>query len=277
MSGTNNLDTEVPETDSDFLKDLSEYLDVLGNEVRLKILKILDMEMKKPIEKRICTDVRGISSALTEKYDISISFQAVKKHLEQLLTLGFIRKEPAICERGIAARAVMNHVAVPGIFEAIMWNLEMFGKSQFELSDRINELKEIVLEIMEKVPKIMVLGVGADRSRKDPDKGKEFFIKKSCVMIGRVDPVNPDIYDPETDIVLSSEYKAVTRVSKPHAKLTAEDDKWYIEDCDSKGGTYLRGNKLDKYLKMELHHNDIIALSKGEGVVHLLFTLYRNE
>ena len=246
--------TRDPETitmpikkNSDFFKDLSDYLDVLSNEKRLKILKLLEKEPK---------DVGTIAS------DIKTTYENTKNHIDKLLSIGVIRKEPGIKDK----RPVMNYVFVPGGLEAILRSLGVFSNFKFELTDRIKEVsKKLSKEVISKVPAIRVLG--------GVDDGKVFAIKKDSVKIGRVNPEKQDRYDLENDIVLSDNYKAVTRVSKPHAKLTFDGDDWYLEDCESKSGTYLKDERLDKNRKMKLEDGDMIELAKGSSGVRLLFNL----
>jgi len=258
MKETNASETVCIEGDPDFLNELSKYLDVLSNDVRLRMLKLIK---KSPM------DNRGVSEALKNKYGISSSYQNTKNHLDKLLSIGVIRMEPGVIERSPKGpRAVMNYVFVPGGLEAILRSLGVFNNFKFELSDRIEEVsKKISEEFIGKVPVIRVLG-GAD-------DGKDFVIKKDSVNIGRVDPEKQDRYDPENDIVLSRDYGAITRVSKPHARLTLDGDEWYLEDCESKGGTYLNDEKLDKSRRTKLKDGDMIGLAKGLLGVHLLFSL----
>ena len=252
MKEQNESETIVIEEDSDFVKELSEYLDVLSSSVRLKILKLIEKEPK---------DIRTISS------DIKTSYENTKKHLDKLLNIGVVRKEIGLGRETVKGiHPVWKYSLVPGGLEAVLRNLGIFSNVTFELSDRVATVKgRISEEFIRRVPMIKVLG--------GPDDGKVFPIKKESVRIGRVDLRKQDKYDPENDIVLSGEYRAVTRVSKPHARLTLEGGEWYLEDCESKGGTYLNDKKLDKYRKTKLNDSDMIGLSKGLLGVHLLFSL----
>jgi DNA-binding MarR family transcriptional regulator len=70
--------TVVLEQVPDYFNELSEYLEVLSNSQRLKILKILEKRPK---------DVRMIAS------EINTSYENTKKHLDKLISMGLIRKE----------------------------------------------------------------------------------------------------------------------------------------------------------------------------------------
>jgi hypothetical protein len=73
--------------------------------------------------------------------------------------------------------------------------------------------------------------------------------------------------------VLSDEYRAVSRVWKPHATLTFENGEWYVEAGESANSTKLWGKKLVKGRKEKLKDQDIICLAEIEKSVKLLFVL----
>ena len=258
MEEPNNFKTISIEEDSDFINELSEYLDVLSNDVRLKMLKLI---RKGPI------DNRAISELLKKEYGISSSYQNTKNHLDKLLGIGVIKMEPGVIERSLKGpKAVMNYIFIPGGLEAILRSLGVFSSFKLELSDKIEQIsRKISEELIGKVPMIRVLG-GAD-------DGKVFVVESTSPKIGRVDPEKKDRFDPMADIVLSGNYRAVTRVSNPHARLTLDGNDWYIEDCESKGGTYVNDERLDSYKKTKLNDGDMIGLAKGSLGVCLLFSL----
>ena len=73
-------------------------------------------------------------------------------------------------------------------------------------------------------------------------------------------------------IVLSEGYAAVTRVSRPHARITRHrDGVWFIEDCGSTGGTFVNGRLLEEGRRHELHDGDMIDLAKGASGATLVF------
>ena len=69
--------------DLDPLAELSEYLDVLSNSTRLRILKCL--------EKKACS-TREISQ------EVETSYENTKKHLDRLCQIGVIKKEAGITD-----------------------------------------------------------------------------------------------------------------------------------------------------------------------------------
>lgn len=241
--------------DSDFLKEISDYLDVLGSSKRLKILKLIE---KDPM------DVREISN------NTNTTYVNTKKHLDKLLNIGVINKEIGIGKPTVkGVHPVWKYSLASGGLEAILRSLGCFSNFKLELSDKIKDVgKKISEEFINKVPVVRVLGGTED--------GRLFEIRKNSINIGRIDQESINNYDPENDIVLSEDYMAITRVSKPHAKLTFVGKEWFIEDCESKGGTYLNGDKLKKYRRTKINDSDMIGLSKmtkGSSGVRLLFNM----
>jgi pSer/pThr/pTyr-binding forkhead associated (FHA) protein len=70
---------------------------------------------------------------------------------------------------------------------------------------------------------------------------------------------------------LPDEYRAVTRVTKPHAFLIHSVDSWQIEDNASTGGTYLNSRRLDPLKRTPVAHGDVIDLSVGANAARFLF------
>ena len=245
------------ENERDVTIELSRYLDVLGSDVRLKILKLLQLEP---------ADVETISSLLIRKFGKVSSRENTKRHVDKLLSIGVIKKQPAIRDN----RAVINYVLVPGSIEFTMRTLTKVMKLDLslDLRSRVTGIRERVSdEFGQSLATVKVLG--------GVDDGREFLIKKEDIRIGRFDPDNVDKYDRENDIVLSKEYRFVTRVSKPHAKLFFENGQWNIQHCEGRNPTYLWNRKLDKYKKEKLKNADIINLAKGEKGVSLVFHIPR--
>lgn len=81
-------------------------------------------------------------------------------------------------------------------------------------------------------------------------RGKEFRISKAITTVGRAG---------DNDIVIDDK-----TVSKKHAKILIEDEKFYIQDLASANGTEVNGNKI---LKQELNDSDEVKL----GTTFLIF------
>ena len=84
-------------------------------------------------------------------------------------------------------------------------------------------------------------------------RNKLYDVQQS-VIIGR---------DKSCDIVLDD-----ALVSRRHAKLIRDDEKYYIEDLNSTNGTYVNNNPLLQGLKKKLHSNDELRV----GNTIIIFT-----
>ena len=257
MTGDDDSRTIILDIDSDDLQELSEYLDVLSSSTRLKILKVIERTPK---------DVRQISS------EIETSYENTKKHLDKLLSIGVVRKEAGLSRptsKGI--HPVWKYSLVPGGLEAITRSLGLFANLKLTLTDAVLAKKLAGVretfsgEFFGQRPVVILLGGVED--------GKVFPIEHDTIAIGRVDPDAPGRSDPERDIILSEEYAAVTRVSRPHARITRRADARFIEDSGSTGGTFVNGTPLDRGKRRELHDGDLIELAKGAPGATLVFVV----
>jgi DNA-binding MarR family transcriptional regulator len=243
--------------DADLTDELANYLDVLGSSVRLKILRIIERE---PL------DTESISHELYEM-DTKSCRENTEKHLKKLLKMGLVRKEPG--EKN--GRGVMNYVVVTGAIETAMRTTRKVLKLNLAIEMK-NEATKLNQSLTEEfyLPRVKVLG--------GVDDGKEFSLKKPLVKIGRVDPDNTDKYD-VNDVVLSSDYKVVSRVWKPQALLSLEQGQWYVQQGEGINTTAVWENKLKKGRKEPLKDEDIIHLAEGDKSVRLLFLLpkHKNE
>ncbi|MCK9580184.1 MAG: FHA domain-containing protein [Methanoregula sp.] len=246
----------VPE-ESDSLEELSDYLDVLSSSARLRILKFLE---KKP------RDARAISK------EIETSYENTKKHLDKLLSIGVIKKEAGLgapTSKGI--HPVWQYSLVPGGFEAIIRNLSLFSNTRVsvvgsEISQRLDAVKgTISKEVLGNVPALIVLG--------GPDDTRVFLLRGDLISIGRRDPENMAALHPESDVVFSEGYTAVTRISRPHGRFIHKNDGWFIEDCGSTGGTQVNNKKIEKGVQVALHDGDLIELAKGVSGIKLLIVI----
>lgn len=257
MTDDDDSRTLILDIDTDDLQELSEYLDVLSSSTRLKILKVIERTPK---------DVRQISS------EIETSYENTKKHLDKLLSIGVVRKEAGLSRptaKGI--HPVWKYSLVPGGLEAITRSLGLFSNLKLTLTDAVLAKKLAGVretfsgEFFGRRPVLFLLG-GAD-------DGKVFPIGHDAIAIGRADPSAPGRSDPEREVVLGEDYAAVTRISKPHARLTRRGDVWLIEDCGSTGGTFVNGTPLDRGTRRELHDGDLIELAKGAPGATLVFVV----
>ena len=96
------------------------------------------------------------------------------------------------------------------------------------------------------------------------DKNKEERKMAKLVYIGgeieREIYLNKDIYcvgsQKDADIVLGSE-----TVSRLHARINNADNIYYIEDLNSRNGTWVNGKLLHYMEKVSLKHGDVIAFA----------------
>lgn len=257
MSPADKSPTIIVHEESDSLKELSEYLDVLSSSARLRIVKFLE---RKP------RDARAISK------EIETSYENTKKHLDKLLSIGVIKKEAGLgapTSKGI--HPVWQYSVVPGGLESIIRNLGVFSNARVqivggEISRRLEEVKgTLSKEVLGNCPAAIVLG--------GSDDGKAFILRTDTVAIGRTDPDNKTAFDAGKDIVLADDYTAVTRVSKPHGRFRHENGIWYIEDCGSTGGTQLNNRRLEEHARVPVRDGDLVELAKGISGVKLILII----
>jgi DNA-binding transcriptional ArsR family regulator len=243
--------------DLDPLAELSEYLDVLSNGTRLRILKCL--------EKKACS-TREISQ------EVETSYENTKKHLDRLCQIGVIKKEAGITDpRQKGVQLFWKYSLVPGGLELMIRNLGLFSHMKMhivrdDISDKIDETRKMVsCELFGNNPVLIVLG--------GRDDGMVFSLRHDVVRIGRTDPEKQATINPEEDLVLSQGYSSVSRVSRPHARLTRDKKTWCIGDNGSSGGTSVNKKPLGRNEHVTLHDGDLIELSKGPAGAKLLVVI----
>ncbi|OPX61568.1 MULTISPECIES: FHA domain-containing protein [unclassified Methanoregula] len=243
--------------DPDPLAELSEYLDVLSNSTRLKIVKCLE---KKP------RTTREISQ------EVETSYENTKKHLDRLCLIGVIRKEAGITDpRQKGVQLFWKYSLVPGGLESVIRNLGLFSHMKMhivreDISEKIDTTKRLLSrELFGSGPVLIVLG--------GPDDGKIFPLKNEAVRIGRIDPQQQHLIDPLAHLVLAQGYSSVSRVTKPHAMLARQNELWTIGDGGSRGGTAVNKKVLGKTDRVPLRDGDLIELSRGPAGAKLLVVI----
>jgi DNA-binding transcriptional ArsR family regulator len=247
-------ETVCVSTDPAFLQELSEYLDVLSNPARLKILKVIEKEPK---------EISEISSR------INTSYANTKKHLDQLVHIGLVKKEAGFGrETAKGIHPVWKFSVAEGSLELLIKNMGVFSRINVpmgygEIQGRLESVRAAVLkEAGKDYPALhLVEGTGA---------GKTFLLKKDRVLIGRFDPDAPS-RSGDADILLPVEYSAVTRITKPHAVISRTGTSWQIEDRGSSGGTYVNTGLIAPMHKTSLKTGDVIDLAMGENAARFLF------
>jgi len=241
-------------TDPVFLQELSEYLEVLSNPVRLKILKVIEKQPK---------EISEIAST------IETSYANTKKHIDQLVQIGLVKKEAGFGrETAKGIHPVWKFSLVDGGLEMLIRNMGVFSSVNIpmgygEIHTRIEPVRRAILqESGEGVPALhLVEGRLA---------GETFLLRKDRICIGRLDPDFPG-HAREGDIVLPVEYVAVTRITRPHAILSRAGREWFIEDRGSSSGTYVNSELIAPGSRTGLKNGDIIDLAIGESSARFLF------
>ncbi len=245
--------TIILSDEADSLQELSEYLDVLSSSTRLKILKIIERKPK---------DIRQISS------EIRTSYENTKKHIDKLLSIGVVRKDAGLSRptaKGV--HPVWKYSLVPGGMEAIVRNLGLFSNMKLTVEDATLGAK--LAAVRGKVSEEFSGGVPAVALLGGPDDGAVFPLAGDRIAVGRIDR---DAAGDPSAILLSDEYAAVTRVSKPHARFTLHGGVWHIEDCGSTGGTFVNSTALAPHRKHPLRDGDLIDLARGVHGASFVYT-----
>jgi DNA-binding transcriptional ArsR family regulator len=248
--------TQSVATDPVFLEELSDYLEVLSNPVRLNILKFIEHESRE-------------LTAIAEH--IGMTYQNPKKHMDRLITTGLVIRAAGFgreTDRGIAP--VWKYSLAPGGLENLTKTLGIFSSIAVPLG--YSDIQQRILVVRSELrkaalpsgPVLYLIGGAAD--------GKSYFLRKDLIAMGREDPDHPFSGTQEA-IILPDDYQAVTRVSKPHAFLIRTAASWQVEDNASTGGTYVNSRRLEPLKKTALAHGDVIDLSIGAHAARFLCIL----
>jgi DNA-binding transcriptional ArsR family regulator len=243
-------------TDPAFLQELSEYLEVLSNPIRLKILKVIEREPK---------EISEISSR------IETSYANTKKHIDQLVHIGLVKKEAGFGrETAKGIHPVWKFSLAEGGLEMLIKNMGVFSRINIpigygDIQGRLELVRAAVIrESGKDYPALHLLeGSGA---------GVTYLLKKDRVLIGRIDPDAPSVTS-DSEIVLPEDYIVVTRITKPHAILTKMVSGWQIEDYGSSGGTFVNTESVKPKVKTLLKNGDVIDLAMGKNSARFLFIL----
>jgi hypothetical protein len=198
-----------------------------------------------------------------------MTYQNTKKHLDRLVSTGLVQRAAGFgreTERGIAP--VWKYSLAPGGLENLTATLGIFSSiatplGYSEISGRIREVRSLLEANGGPTGPVLYLIGG-------PADGRSFVISSDTVPIGREDPGQQET-TPGCRVVLPDDYRAVTRVTKPHATLILTSEAWQIEDNASTGGTFLNGTRLEPLKRTPLASGDVIDLSVGANAARLIF------
>jgi hypothetical protein len=220
----------------------------------LKILKFIEHEPR---------EITAISE------HAGMSYQNTKKHMDRLLSSGLVKRNAGFgreTDRGIAP--VWKYGMADGGMETLVKTLAIFSgiaipPGYTEIRQRIESARtELTKTAGTTGPILCLIGGPAD--------GLAFILKKDRIPIGREDPGHP-LPESGGAVVVPDQYKAVTRVTKPHAVFVRTGNTWEIEDNGSTGGTFVNSVRLVPRKRMAISHGDIIDLSVGPDAARLLF------
>lgn len=241
-------------SDPHFLEELSEYLEVLSNPVRLKILKFIEPG---PKEITAIADHTGMS------------YQNTKKHLDRLIAMSLVRRDAGFgreTDRGIAP--VWKYSLADGSLASLTKTLGIF--SSVPVPPGYNDIRKRIDDVRTSLSGTTGVGSAFILLIGGTGDGRAYPVNGDRVLIGREDPGQP-MPVMVTAIALPEQYLAVTRVNKPHATISRSSDTWLIEDSGSTGGTYLNSERLVPGKKIRLVNGDLIDLSVGTNAARFLF------
>lgn len=241
-------------SDPVFMEELSEYLEVLSNPLRRQILKFIEREPKE-------------ITAIAEH--VGMTYQNTKKHLDRLVSISLVQRAAGFgreTDRGIAP--VWKYSLADGGLENLTKTLGIFSSIVTPMG--YNDIRERIRAVRSTLeasgvpagPVLYLIGGKED--------GQAFLLKNERIPMGREDPDHLPSGN-EAMIVLSDDYRAVTRVTKPHAFLVKSVDSWQIEDNISTGGTFVNSRRLDPLKMTSLANGDVIDLAVGANSARFLF------
>jgi DNA-binding transcriptional ArsR family regulator len=241
--------------DPEFLEELSEYLEILSNSTRLRILKLLEKK---------AFDARSISMA------VETSYENTKKHLERLLHAGLVSRRPGTGpETSKGVHPAWEYFQVPGALEGVQRDLGIFSAMHRQLSgtlmdERIRAARgQVFREYGGESAMLVVLGGEWD--------GRVIPVRETCLAIGRNEPGASAPHEGCETVAFPESYRSITRISRCHGRVTRTGGRAFIEDCDSTGGTYVNGKRLESHRRSPLRDGDVVDLSMGAFGAKLLF------
>ncbi|WP_292426728.1 FHA domain-containing protein [Methanoregula sp.] len=198
-----------------------------------------------------------------------MTYQNTKKHLDRLISISLVQRAAGFgreTDRGIAPvwkysladGGLLNLTKTLGIFSSI---IPPMGYN--DIRERIRAVRTTLDDNgIPAGPVLYLIGGTED--------GRAFILKNDRIPMGREDPDHPPAGN-EAMVVLPDDYRAVTRVTKPHAFLIRSVESWQIEDNASTGGTFLNSRRLEPLKRTALANGDVIDLSVGANAARFLF------
>jgi hypothetical protein len=254
-----SLKTPFKDPNKPDYRQLALYLDALGSDVRLQIIKHIENEAK---------DLKSISRK------VKTSPENAKKHLHKLLSLELVQYGDIRKNRN--GQSVKTYILAPGSYEIILRTLGYFCSMQFGLTDTIKiPGSDLIHDYPSGSPYIKLIG--------GIDNGKIYSISShqnhEIIRIGRLESdINTrEKFIPGRDITVKNSYCNVMNISHPHARISSDHGRFFLEDCESVQGTYLNGQRLVHFQKKQLQDNDFIELGTGTRGARFIFHVPQKE
>jgi DNA-binding transcriptional ArsR family regulator len=232
--------------DAAFVREVTVYLEVLGNPTRLKVLSLIS---QRPM------DTHTIAAA------VATSYENTKQHLEKLLRIGVVTRRAGIGrETTTGAHPVWEYLPVPGAMERILRDLAVFGtevhEGKSETTVRVAALRsKIAGEINPGLPLLVVIGGESD--------GLIVPLQGETLMLGRADQGRFSWEAGSGTLAFPPSYRAVTRIIGPHGWFRRRGSALTVEDAGSTGGIFLNGRRVPACGEIPVHDGDLVAFSLG--------------
>lgn len=247
--------TILTANDEEFLEELSEYLEILANSTRLRILRLLE---RRPM------DARSLS------IETETSYENTKKHLEKLLSAGLVTRHPGLgreTSRGI--HPAWEYSPVPGVIQKLQRDLGILSALPPQvrvagMQEQVSAVRRRIAEELGSPGRILVIMGGEWDQKIIP-------LSSQPIALGRAEEGRTGVLPGCEIVAFPPSYRSLTRISRPHALISIVGGRCLVEDCGSTGGTYVNGKRIADRTKVTARDGDHISLSMGEFGVSLLF------
>jgi len=247
--------TILPADDEEFLEELSEYLEVLANSTRLRILRLLE---------RRAMDARSLS------IETETSYENTKRHLERLLSAGLVTRRPGLgreTSRGI--HPAWEYSPVPGVIQRLQRDLGVLSALPPQvraegMREQVSGVRRRIAEEFGSPGRVLVI-IGGEWDQ------KVIPLSSHAIALGRAEDGRTIELPGCVIVAFPPSYRSLTRISRPHALISVINGRCLVEDCGSTGGTYLNGKRIGDRIKVTARDGDQISLSMGEFGVSLLY------
>ncbi len=253
--------TLVMEGDEEFLHEIADFMDALGQPQRLRILKAIEKESK---------DIRQIAE------ETGLTYENTKKHLRRLLETGLVRKEAGFSQptsRGMLP--VWKYTLAADAATTIIRNFGVFSTLKNSITDtliasRMNEIRKSVAPLLDRSEAALVVISG-------PQDGRVFPLATNPIVVGREDETHPSSDPSMSHLALPAYHATVTRISHPHAMIYRDQDQWYIRDKGSTSGTAVNGVTIPAETAISIGNGDVIELGKGATSAWIVLIILPRE